>query len=136
MLKPEFHCVFACVCVCVCKCVCLCGPEYVRLAAPGLTNYKVLCKTPEHRTVEPSWRTIMPPAFTGWPPYTLTPLDFELESRPFLVEPAPFLWAFSTTSIRLLAGAWVQGVAKQIAFSLVASPTELRTGPLEAGTID
>lgn len=39
----------------------------------------------------------MPPAFTGWPPYTFTPLRFDSESLPFFVEPAPFLWAASIT---------------------------------------
>ncbi len=38
---------------------------------------------------------MIPPAFTGWPPYTLTPLRFDTESRPFLVDPAPFLCAAS-----------------------------------------
>lgn len=47
-------------------------------------------------TVDPSCLTMMPPAFTSCPPYTLTPLRLELESRPFLVEPAPFLCAAST----------------------------------------
>jgi hypothetical protein len=38
----------------------------------------------------------MPPAFTGWPPSTLQPRLLLCESRPFLVEPEPFLWAAST----------------------------------------
>tara|TARA_B000000441_G_scaffold132708_1_gene120093 strand:+ start:52 stop:300 length:249 start_codon:yes stop_codon:yes gene_type:complete len=33
------------------------------------------------------------PAFTTWPPQHLTPKRFALESRPFLVLPAPFLCA-------------------------------------------
>lgn len=54
-------------------------------------------------TMEPTCRMMMPPAFTGWPPKTLTPRLFATESRPFLVEPEPFFWAFSTTRTRLLA---------------------------------
>jgi len=34
-------------------------------------------------TVVPVWRTMMPPAFTGWPPYTFTPRRLALLSRPF-----------------------------------------------------
>ena len=37
----------------------------------------------------------MPPAFTGWPPYTFTPRRLALLSRPFLVDPPPFLCAAS-----------------------------------------
>lgn len=37
----------------------------------------------------------MPPALTGWPPYTLTPRLCPLESLPFLVLPPPFLCAAS-----------------------------------------
>lgn len=33
-------------------------------------------------TLVPSWRMMMPPAFTGWPPYTLTPRRLDTESRP------------------------------------------------------
>lgn len=40
----------------------------------------------------------MLPALHGWSPYTLTPSRLELESRPFLVEPLPFLCAHSVTS--------------------------------------
>ena len=35
----------------------------------------------------PSCRTIMPPAFIRWPPYTFTPRRCALLSRPFFVEP-------------------------------------------------
>ena len=38
----------------------------------------------------------MPPARTGCPPYTLTPLLLDFESRPFFVDPPPFLCAAST----------------------------------------
>lgn len=50
---------------------------------------------PCRRTLVPSCRMMMPPAFTGWPPYTLTPRRLDCESRPFLVLPAPFLCAAS-----------------------------------------
>jgi hypothetical protein len=40
----------------------------------------------------------MPPALTGCPPNTLMPRRLDSESRPFLVEPAPFLCAASITS--------------------------------------
>jgi hypothetical protein len=49
-------------------------------------------------TLVPNWRIMMPPAGTGWPPYTLTPLLLLTESLPFFVEPAPFLWAASMVS--------------------------------------
>jgi hypothetical protein len=42
---------------------------------------------------------MIPPALTGWPPYTFTPRDFAFESRPFLVDPAPFLCAFCTIKL-------------------------------------
>src|SRR6478735_4680237 len=41
----------------------------------------------------PRWRTMISPALTTWPPKRLTPSRWELESRPFLVEAAPFLCA-------------------------------------------
>lgn len=41
----------------------------------------------------------MPPALTGCPPNTFTPRRFDSESRPFLVEPAPFLWAASIDTV-------------------------------------
>src|SRR3954465_13946481 len=43
----------------------------------------------------PRWRTMISPALTAWPPYRLTPSRWELESRPFLVDAAPFLCAIS-----------------------------------------
>src|SRR6201989_1668094 len=43
----------------------------------------------------PRWRTMISPALTSWPPYRLTPRRWELESRPFLVEAAPFLCAMA-----------------------------------------
>lgn len=49
-------------------------------------------------TLLPRWRMMMLPALHGWSPYTLTPSRLELESRPFLVEPLPFLCAHSVTS--------------------------------------
>ena len=45
----------------------------------------------------------MPPAGTACPPYTLTPRLWLTESRPFLVEPAPFLCAASI--VRGIVGA-------------------------------
>src|SRR6478609_4732024 len=44
----------------------------------------------------PRWRTMISPALTSWPPYRFTPRRCELESRPFLVEAAPFLCAMSS----------------------------------------
>src|SRR3954451_19668079 len=44
----------------------------------------------------PRWRTMISPALTSWPPYRFTPRRWELESRPFLVEAAPFLCAMSS----------------------------------------
>ena len=35
------------------------------------------------RTLVPSCRMMMPPALTGWPPYTFTPRRLDTESRPF-----------------------------------------------------
>src|SRR6478672_10988183 len=44
----------------------------------------------------PRWRTMISPALTSWPPYRFTPRRWEFESRPFLVEAAPFLCAMSS----------------------------------------
>src|SRR4051794_8674769 len=44
----------------------------------------------------PRWRTMISPALTSWPPYRFTPRRCELESRPFLVDAAPFLCAMSS----------------------------------------
>src|SRR5579883_1749448 len=41
----------------------------------------------------PRCRTMMEPPGTSWPPKTLTPNRWELESRPFLELPSPFLCA-------------------------------------------
>ena len=48
----------------------------------------------------PSCLTMMPPAPIGCPPYTFTPRRLELESRPFFVEPAPFLCAASIRGLK------------------------------------
>src|SRR5712691_6897523 len=45
----------------------------------------------------PRWRTMIEPAGTAWPANTLTPSRLDLESRPFLVEPPPFLCAMAVT---------------------------------------
>src|SRR5690349_19130237 len=37
------------------------------------------------------------PALTTWPPYRLTPRRWALESRPFLVDAAPFLCAIASS---------------------------------------
>src|SRR5688572_28066914 len=39
------------------------------------------------------------PALTTWPPYRFTPSRWALESRPFLVEAAPFLCAIASSSL-------------------------------------
>ena len=39
----------------------------------------------------PRWRTMISPPFTSWPAKTLTPRHFGLESRPFRLDPSPFL---------------------------------------------
>src|ERR1700755_41334 len=44
----------------------------------------------------PRWRTMISPALTTWPPYRFTPSRWEFESRPFLVDAAPFLCAISS----------------------------------------
>src|SRR4051794_8446907 len=44
----------------------------------------------------PRWRTMISPALTSWPPKRFTPRRWEFESRPFLVEAAPFLCAMSS----------------------------------------
>ena len=58
-------------------------------------------------TFVPSCLTMMPPAPTDWPPYTFTPRRLDTESRPFFVDPAPFLCAASigTTAGLKRAGA-------------------------------
>ena len=48
----------------------------------------------------PRWRMMMLPVTTCSPPYFLTPRYLGLESRPFLVEPVPFLCAASTLKER------------------------------------
>lgn len=68
---------------------------------------------PPRLTVEPTWRTMMPPAFTGCPPYTLTPRRLLSESRPFLVEPAPFLCAASMKHTLRRAGAHGASAARR-----------------------
>src|SRR4051812_28765764 len=45
------------------------------------------------------------PALTTWPPYRLTPSRCEFESRPFLVDAAPFLCAIRNLCC-LLASRW------------------------------
>src|SRR5436190_4958405 len=52
----------------------------------------------------PRWRTMISPALTTWPPYRLTPRRWELESRPFLVDAAPFLCAISVSCGAVLCG--------------------------------
>src|SRR5260370_4843268 len=54
----------------------------------------------------PRWRTMISPALTTWPPNLLTPSRWALESRPFLLDEAPFLCAISGL---LLAGADLVG---------------------------
>src|SRR5204862_6143887 len=44
----------------------------------------------------PRWRKMISPALTSWPPKRFTPRRWEFESRPFLVEAAPFLCAMSS----------------------------------------
>lgn len=46
-------------------------------------------------TLVPRCLTMMAPGLATWSPKILTPSLFPLESRPFLVLPAPFLWAAS-----------------------------------------
>src|SRR5438445_13330424 len=47
------------------------------------------------RTFVPRWRTMMAPAWTRAPAYSLTPSRCPALSRPLRVEPAPFLCAIS-----------------------------------------
>src|SRR6516165_1198434 len=54
----------------------------------------------------PRWRTMISPALTTWPPNLLTPSRWAFESRPFLLDEAPFLCAISGL---LLAGAGLAG---------------------------
>src|SRR5690242_3433282 len=44
----------------------------------------------------PRWRTMISPALTSWPPKRLTPRRWAFESRPFLVDAAPFLCAMGS----------------------------------------
>jgi hypothetical protein len=39
----------------------------------------------------PRWRTMISPPVTAWPANTFTPSIFGFESRPFRLEPSPFL---------------------------------------------
>src|SRR5690349_24482974 len=50
------------------------------------------------KNLVPRWRTRMLPALTTSPPYRFTPSRWELLSRPFLVEPCPFLCAMNSAS--------------------------------------
>lgn len=71
-------------------------------------------KVERETTLVPRWRTIMEPGLASWSPKILTPSLWPLESRPFLVLPAPFLWAFSMVKgnrfgkeTESLGGAWM-----------------------------
>lgn len=68
--------------------------------APTADSSHRRCSTSSPLTWVPTCRMMIPPACTSWPPYTLTPRRLGFESRPFLVEPDPILWAFSTTKAR------------------------------------
>lgn len=52
----------------------------------------------------PRWRMMMAPGLASWSPYILTPRRCPLESRPFLVLPAPFLCAIWMVSRRAGTG--------------------------------
>jgi hypothetical protein len=65
------------------------------------------------RTWLPFWRTMMLPAMTSSDPNFLTPRYCALESRPFLVEPVPFLCAASTLKVNRTGALVVWGIAKQ-----------------------
>ena len=43
-------------------------------------------------SLQPRWRTMIEPAVTSVPSYTLTPRRWAFESRPFLVEPPPLVF--------------------------------------------
>src|SRR6185437_15367259 len=63
----------------------------------------------------PCWRTMISPAPTSWPPKRFTPRRWELESRPFRLEDAPFLCAISALLPRgglRLAGAGLGGAGR------------------------
>jgi hypothetical protein len=80
-------------------------------------------------TVEPVCLKIMPPAFTGWPPYTFTPRRFDSESLPFFVEPAPFLCAASITKplrgahngLQLLTDAPAKALARMLVANMMSA---------------
>src|SRR5918993_5744769 len=61
--------------------------------------------SPPRPTPSPGWkwvprcRTMISPALTTWPPKRLTPSRWELESRPFRVDDAPFLWAMAASAL-------------------------------------
>src|SRR5919106_256440 len=68
----------------------------------------------------PRWRTMISPALTAWPPNRFTPRRWELESRPFLVEAAPFLCAISVV-LRVLR--------------VLSRSSELDVGDLDLGVL-
>lgn len=69
----------------------------------------------------PTWRMMMFPVTTCSPPYFFTPRYCGFESRPFFVEPVPFLCAFSTTSEPRIGAAVLVGME-----TTRAPPTEWR----------
>src|SRR5215470_12108578 len=52
----------------------------------------------------PRWRTMIEPPGTNWPPNAFTPSRCELESRPFLELPNPFLCAIPDQLLFLFLG--------------------------------
>ena len=76
------------------------------------------------RTALPRWRMMMLPVATGSPPYFLTPRYLGLESRPFLVEPVPFLCAASTEKPKRTGAEVDWGMATREAGATTAARAE------------
>src|SRR4051812_43455345 len=60
----------------------------------------------------PRWRTMISPALTSWPPYRFTPRRWALLSRPFLLDPRPFLCAMTSSYPRSLLGRGAGGAGR------------------------
>src|SRR5579859_3198273 len=75
-------------------------PRRVPNSTVPLTSANSVSSSPRP-TPAPGWkcvprcRTMISPAFTRWPPNRLTPSRWAAESRPFLLDDAPFLCAIS-----------------------------------------
>src|SRR5579875_3146111 len=93
--------------------------------APAVSAKRV--SSPPRPTLSPGWkwvprcRTMISPALTLWPPNRFTPSRWELESRPFRLEDAPFLCAMAGLLPSLDAGDPHRGQLRAVTLALVVA---------------